>query len=513
MATSGIVYLIGAGPGSPDLITVRGFELLSRADTVVYDNLIPAELIVRLPETVEKIYVGKQSDRHTLPQEQINELLVRLAGEGKTVARLKGADPLVFGRGGEEADYLKTNDIPFEIVPGVTAAAGATAYSGIPCTDRRLSAWALLATGHKAADGELPTVPWEWVAQAKNGTLIIYMGVGQVKEIVASLTDGGLESDTPAAVVERATLPTQRVFTGILGELPDIVLREQIHAPALFIIGQSVTLRDRIDWFGRRPLHGKRIMVLRPADQAVMVYASLRELGAEVLPYPTIATRPSMDQQAWGKVQQFAAAERWLVFTSENGVRYFMNQFPRIVGDLRALAQYHIAAVGVGTSRALAQYGLQADFLPDKATVAELGRQLAGKHRMEGAQVVRVEGNLSDDTIPDTLREAGAEVARLPVYETYHPRWADGFKERLLSHRPDIIMFTSGSTVNGLFEILSSEEIQVLTKDARLASIGPSTSDTLRDKGLKVAIEAKEHSLPGMIDEIMAHVLQKGDGQ
>ncbi len=513
MATSGIVYLIGAGPGSPDLITVRGLELLSRADAVVYDNLIPAELIVRLPETVDKIYVGKQADRHTLPQDQINELLVRLAGEGKTVARLKGADPLVFGRGGEEADYLKANDIPFEIVPGVTAAAGATAYSGIPCTDRRLSAWALLATGHKAADGELPTVPWEWVAQARNGTLIIYMGVGQVREIVASLTDGGLQSDTPAAVVERATLPTQRVYTGILGELPDIVVREQIHAPALFIIGQSVSLRARIDWFGRRPLHGKRIMVLRPADQAAMVYASLRELGAEVLPYPTIATRPHMDQQAWEKVRQIDAAERWLAFTSENGVRYFMSQFPHIVGDLRALAQYHIAAVGVGTSRALAQYGLQADFLPDKATVVELGRQLADQHAMAGAQVVRVEGNLSDETIPNTLRAAGAEVIRLRVYETYHPRWADGLKERLLRHRPDIIMFTSGSTVDGLFEILNDDEIRSLTEDALLSSIGPSTSDTIRGKGLQVTIEATEHSLPGMIDEIMSHVLKKGGAQ
>lgn len=510
MAESGIVYLIGAGPGSPDLITVRGLELLSRADAVVYDNLIPAELIVRLPEAVEKIYVGKQADRHTLPQDQINELLVRLAGEGKTVARLKGADPLVFGRGGEEADYLKENDIPFEIVPGITAAGGATAYSGIPCTDRRLAAWALLATGHKAADEQLPTVPWEWVAQAKNGTLIIYMGVGQVRSIVSSLMEGGLEADTPAAIVERATLPTQRVYTGVLSKLPDIVEDESIHPPALFIVGKTVTLRDRIEWFGRRPLHGKRIMVLRPADQAMTVYASLRELGAEVLPYPTIATRPSMDQSAWQSVREIDAAERWMVFTSENGVRYFMAQFPRIVGDLRALAQYHIAAVGVGTARALAQYGLQPDFVPDKATVAELGRQLADKHKMAGAQVIRIEGNLSDETIPNTLQEAGADVFRLRVYETYHPVWADGLTERLLTHRPDIIMFTSGSTVDGLFGILSDDDIKLLTRDAALASIGPSTSNRIRSKGLKVAIEAKEHSLPGMIDEIMAYVLKKG---
>ncbi|MFH1687662.1 MAG: uroporphyrinogen-III C-methyltransferase [bacterium] len=511
MADGGKVYLIGAGPGDPELITVRGQHLLAECQVVVYDNLVPTELIVRLPATTRKIYVGKQAGQHALEQDQINQLLVDLARQGKTVARLKGADPLIFGRGSEEAAFLKKNGIPFEIVPGVTAASGAAAYAGIPCTDREKASFVVFATGHKAGEKDTTSVPWDWLGQAKKGTIVVYMGVSEVAEYVSRLIEGGLSPRTPAAVVERATMPTQRRFTGVLEDLPRLVTDHAVRAPALFIIGEVVTLVDKIDWFGGRPLSGKRVMVLRPADQAAEVYSLLRQSGAEVLPYPTIATRGIVDHQAWERFETFASTDGWLVFTSENGVRYFMSRLVSGAFDIRALARFRIAAVGVGTARSLSKYHLSPDFLPQKATVAQLARELADRHNMTGKTIVRVEGNLSDNTVPEILADAGGTVIRMPVYETYYPTWSDDLKAKLLKAPPGAILFSSGSTAVGLQEILSADEISIVTSGAIIASIGPSTSQAIRRFGLSVAVEATEHSLPGLVNALIDHYLNCGD--
>ncbi|HOP07624.1 MAG TPA: uroporphyrinogen-III C-methyltransferase [candidate division Zixibacteria bacterium] len=508
----GKVYLVGAGPGDPELISVRGQRLLESADTVVYDNLIPPELIISLPPETALIYVGKKASDHALPQDEINALLVQLAREGKTVVRLKGADPLIFGRGGEEAAYLKQHGIVYEIIPGITAAIGAAACTGIPCTDRTRASLVTFATGHKAKDKDVSSVPWDDLARLKNGTLVIYMGVGEVAGIVSQLIDGGMSPDRPAAIIERGTLPTQRRVIGTLGTLPDLVQQESIRPPALFMIGETVELHSTLDWYGGKALSGLRVMVLRPADQAGSVYHELRELGAEVLPYPTIATREVVDDNAWSKIKRLSGSHRWLLFTSENGVRYFMRQLAEKVGDVRHLAAYRIAAVGYGTARALREHALTADFIPTKATVARLASELCETYSLAGAEVVRVQGNLSDNTVYDTLTAAGASVLPLEVYHTYHPEWPDEYRNRLFDFPPDVILFSSGSTAEGLVQKFSVGELARLTEKAVLVSIGPSTSAMIESYGLKVTVEAAEHSLPGVIEALVSYFTKEKQG-
>lgn len=500
----GTVYLVGAGPGDPDLITVKGKELLRTADAIVYDNLIPLELIVTLPETVERHYVGKQASLHALPQEEISLLLVKLAKEGKHVVRLKGGDPCMFGRGGEEASVLRENDVPFEIVPGVTAGTAALAYAGIPPTDRRKASTVIYATGHRCVSRE-SLVNWSWIAKSADTTVVIYMGVKELPEIVQKLRDEGMSSDMPAAVIERGTYPTQRVVTGTISNICARATEIDIKPPSLIVIGDVVDLRDDLCWFGKMPLVGKRVMVTRPADQAQEMYRELRRLGAEVLPYPTLATRPSIPESLWDKITHLSSVTRWLVFTSENGVRYFLPEFLKRVGDVRMLAQFHIAAVGFGTARILQQFNIEPDFVPTEATTAELGRQLAESYQLKGATVVRVRGNLGDDRVERALIEAGADVIPVQSYESYMPPWPENLKAKLLKTPPDFVLFTSGSASDGFVANLSREEIAQLGA-VQYVSIGPTTSDVIRDHGLEVALEAEDHSVPGVIDALVRHV-------
>jgi uroporphyrinogen III methyltransferase/synthase len=502
---TGTVYLVGAGPGAPDLITVRGAQLLVECDAVVYDNLVPDELITLLPSSVERIYVGKKASAHSLPQEEINQLLVDLASRGKRVVRLKGGDPFVFGRGGEEAEFLAEQKIPFEVVPGVTAGIAGPACAGIPVTDRRYASSLTLMTGHKAATSEADEESWSWLGQAKDNTIVIYMGVAELEQNVKRLLDAGKSPDTPAAAIERGATPTQRVITAPLVELPERVREAGLQPPALFVIGDVVSLRDKIDWYQQRPLSGLRVMVCRPADQAVWVYQRLRDLGAEVLAYPTIATEEDVDQSGWQRVIGLDVLDRWLVFTSENGVRYFLKQWREQVGDVRGLADYRIAAVGYGTARALETFTLKADFVPTVATTADLASQMATTLELDGATVVRVRGNLGDDRVEQTLTKAGASVISLTVYQTMTAQWSDVMKDKLLTNPPDVIMLTSGSTVDGLAANLNEDELRGLTEGAFIVSIGPMTSEVIRGQGMTVGLEARTFSIPAMIDELVAH--------
>jgi uroporphyrinogen III methyltransferase/synthase len=498
----GVVYLIGAGPGDPGLITVKGQHLLRNCDAVIYDNLVPAELIVSLPDNVEKRYVGKKAGHHSLPQDEINRLLVDLANQGKKVARLKGSDPLVFGRGGEEAAFLKENGIPYEIIPGVTAALGAAAHSGIPCTDRNKASCVLFVTGHKAEEKSVSSVPWEWVGKATNGTLAIYMGVGEIENITAKLIDSGMSPEIPTAVIERGTHSTQRTLIFPLREIPNKVKEKNIKPPAVFIIGEVVNFREKLKWFEEKPLSGVAVMVTRPADQAQEMYQTLRQLGAEVLPYPTIATKAYYDESGWESFRKMKVEKRWLVFTSENGVRYFFRQMLGKIGDIRNAAAFKIAAVGFGTARALEKLSLSPDFTPSKATTADLAHEMKSRLDLSGADVVRIRGNLGDDTVERILMEAGASVLSLHVYETYHPAWPDNFRQKLFEYPPDVITFTSGSTADGLCAILTEDEIRKLTEGKVIASIGPSTSKVIESHGLHLTLEAREHNIPSLIKEI-----------
>jgi uroporphyrinogen III methyltransferase/synthase len=508
----GIVYLVGAGPGDPDLISVKAERLLRNCDAVVYDNLVPDEVIVTLPPSVERHHVGKKSGDHTLPQSEINALLVRLASEGRTVVRLKGGDPFIFGRGGEEAQFLKAHDIPYEIVPGISAGTASMEYAGIPCTDRHTSSFVVFVSGHKAMEKSTSSVPWEWMGRMSDGTLVIYMGVAEVGSIVKKLMNAGMSPDLPAAAIERGTFSTQRTVITSLGHLPDRVAEHGLVPPTVFVIGNVVTLRDTIAWFGGKPLSGVRVMVTRPADQARPLYGLLREFGADVLPYPTIATEEDHDDAGWAALGALGGEKRWVVFTSENGVRYFLRQWQAGRGDIRSLSAYRIAAVGEGTARALGEHFLSTDFLPTIARTDELARQMRKSVDLEGGAVVRIRGNLGDDRVEKALEEAGAKVVPLRVYRTCTPEWSREFVQKLFAYPPDVILFTSGSTVDGLHELLTAAEVKRLTSGATIVSIGPHTSQVIRSHGMAVDIEAGEHTIQGMVEKLLAHYRMERQG-
>ena len=500
----GRVYLVGAGPGHPDLITVRGRMVLESVDAIVYDNLIPSELLITLPAHIERRYVGKQSSVHALPQEEINALLVTLAREGKNVARLKGGDPFTFGRGAEEATHLRQNGIEFEVVPGVTSGSAALAFAGIPPTDRRKASMVMFVTGHKASDPE-SQVCWEWLAKARCATIVIYMGVAEMQHLVDTLIEFGMDPNTPSAVVERGTFPTQRVFESPMKDLPATAIANNVRPPSLIVIGEVVTLREQVKWFAGRPLFGKRILVTRPADQAHEIYRELRDLGAEVLPYPTIATKEEIDNDGWQRVADETNSNRWLILTSENGVRYFLRQFADRFGDVRRLADYKIAAIGFGTARALEQAHLVADFVAKEATGKSLATEMVEQLDLKEATIVRVRGTLADDTVESILSAATDRIIPLTVYHTYIPDWSDDLKAKLLRYPPDYIMFTSGSSSDGYVQNLSDDERRTLSA-ARIVSIGPSTTRVVKEHGLTVALEAGTHSIPGVIEKLIEDV-------
>ncbi len=499
---AGKVYLIGAGPGDPGLITVKGKRLLNDCDAVLYDNLICSELIIGLPDHVEKHYVGKKAKDHPVPQQKINELLLKLAREGKNVARLKGSDPLIFGRGGEEAKYLKEHGIKFEIVTGVTSGLAGPAYAGIPCTDREKASFVVFLTGHKASEKLKTSVPWDWVAGAKNGTIVIYMGVGEIRNIVDQLVENGMSPDNPAAIVERGTFPSQRVFTGLLKDLPDMVADNDVKPPALFVLGEVVTLQPSLEWFTDRPLLGLRVMVTRAFKQAESLYKKLRELGAEPLPYPTIAIK-TIDDDNWNKLDDVQSDNRWLIFTSENGVRSFFELLHNKIGDIRRLTGYKIAAIGAGTAQALNENNLLVNFIPSIGTVNILVEEMIKEYDLKDASVVRIRGNLADKLIETEFPKLGTDVIPLTVYETYYPHWPEGLTQKLLDYPPDAILFTSGSTMKGLYKNLSAEEADNVISAAKIFSIGPKASKVLESEGLTVTREAKVQTIDGLLDELV----------
>ena len=384
-SSPGIVYLVGAGPGDPGLLTLRGAELASRADVVVYDHLASARLLDLVPRNAIRICAGKSSGHCTLDQDQINALLIEHARAGRLVVRLKGGDPLVFGRGAEEAEYLARQGIPFQIVPGVTAGVGVTAYAGIPVTHRGLSSAVAFVTGHEDPEckaepgaGRIERMRLEWSALARfPGTLIVYMGVTHLAAICRTLLNAGKDGATPAAVIESGTLPAQRVLEGTLATIADLAKAHAIHAPALLVVGSVVDRRGELTWYESLPLFGQRIVVTRPIDEAVRIAPELKSLGAEVLLAPSVRILPIADtaplDEAIGRLAEFD----WVVFTSGNGVRFFVERLMSLGRDLRAIGHLKLAAIGPVTAQTLAHYHLRADLVPDTYRSEALAEALA----------------------------------------------------------------------------------------------------------------------------------------
>ncbi|MCL2409845.1 MAG: uroporphyrinogen-III C-methyltransferase [Oscillospiraceae bacterium] len=436
MTKRGTVYLVGAGPGDPGLITVRAKRLIENADVIVYDRLIGDEILSMIPDGMKRIDVGKDAGNHPVPQGEIGEILLREAAEHKTIVRLKGGDPFVFGRGGEEAELLFDNGVPFEIVPGVTSSIAAPAYAGIPVTHRDFTSSLHIITGHGKNDTE---VSIDYGALIRfGGTLVFMMSVATAPAIASGLITAGMDENTPAAIIENGTTAKQRNFTGTIKELPDIIRREGVKSPAVIVVGGVCALAQKLSWLSHRPLHGCRVLVTRPRDVARSFGESLRELGADVTYYPCIETQPL-------KFSLQLDGLDWAIFTSAAGVNAFFACLENAGYDARKLANISVAAVGDRTAAALKKYGICADFVPKIFDGKHLGAELtAAGHIKSGQNAALYRANIGGEDIVEILREAGVNLLDIPVYETVltatEPDNLAGY---------DYITFTSASAVDG----------------------------------------------------------------
>jgi uroporphyrinogen III methyltransferase/synthase len=516
-ARPGVVYLVGAGPGDPGLMTARSLELIATADAIFHDRLIPPGALDGAREDAELVYVGKAPGKPSVPQDEIGERLIEAARAGKSVVRLKGGDPFVFGRGGEEGEALREAGIEFEVVPGVTAGVAASAYAGIPVTHRDDASAVAFVTGHE--DPEKPETALDWEALARfPGTLVFYMGVKRLADNAAALIAAGRNPDEPAVAVERGTMEGQRTVVATLATLAEAVEREGIGAPALIVVGPVVGRREALAWLERRPLHGRRVVVTRARAQASGLAAALRSLGAEVVELPAIRIEPRIESDEVRQAVERLGEYALVCVTSPNGAHLLFEALAKAGLDARALGggtrngqvgargtdatgetrgPATVAAIGPGTARALAEHGIKADIVPDRFVAEALVEALAGVD-VEGRRVLIARAAEARDVLPEALRERGAEVEIVSLYEAVREEPVPEAIEAAQS--ADYVTFTSSSTVHNLTEALGDR----FPSAARIVSIGPITSDAARAAGLEVAVEAERHDIDGLLAAVLA---------
>jgi uroporphyrinogen III methyltransferase/synthase len=492
---SGRVYLVGAGPGDPGLMTRRALELLGRADAVVHDRLIPPGALAAARPGAELHDVGKRPGGSRL-QDDVNDLLVRLARAGKEVVRLKGGDPFVFGRGGEEAEVLAAEGIPFEVVPGVTAGLAGPAYAGIPVTHRDRSSAVALVTGHE--DPQKPEASLDWRALAAfPGTLVFYMGVRSLPLVAASLRAAGRPAAEPVAVVERGTLAGQRTVLGTLEDVAARAERAGIRPPAVTVVGPVAALRERLAWFERRPLFGRRVVVTRARAQAGGLAGRLSALGADAVEAPAIRIEPRPVEGELARAVDGIDAYALVCVTSPNGAALLFDALGAGGRDARALAGATVAAIGPGTAAELRRRGIRADVVPERS-VAEALVEALEDVEVAGRRVLVARAAEARDVLPDALRERGARVDAVALYDTVADPLAAGRADDVA--RADYVTFTSSSTVRFLLGSLGGG----LPDGPRLVSIGPVTSATMREHGLPVHVEAARHDVDGLVEALLA---------
>ncbi|MFQ6000856.1 MAG: uroporphyrinogen-III C-methyltransferase, partial [Anaerolineae bacterium] len=501
MSDKGVVYLVGAGPGDPGLITVKGLKCIGRAEVVVYDRLVNPLLLTAAREGAELIYVGKSAHHHALPQEEINALLVRKAREGKTVTRLKGGDPFLFGRGGEEAEALAQADIPFEVVPGVTSAIAAPAYAGIPVTHRDYTSTFAVVTGHedptKASD-----IEWAKIATGA-GTLVFLMGVGNLPLIVGELLKHGRPPDTPVAIVRWGTEGRQQTVTGSLQDIVDRAKEAEIMPPAVIVVGEVVSLRDRLRWFDTKPLFGKQVLVTRSREQASILSGRLRELGAEPVEFPTIRTAPPQDFGPLDEAIESLPSYDWVIFTSVNGVKSFMQGLLVKGQDVRALAGVKLAAIGPATAGELEGLSLRVDYLPQRYVAEAIAEGIGD---VAGARILLPRADLARPSLVQGLEAKGAVVDEVIAYRTLPGEPSAEIKRIVLDGKIDIVTFTSSSTVHNLVSALEAEVgagWRTALGKAAIACIGPITARTAQELGIEVDVVAQEHTIEGLVEAIV----------
>jgi uroporphyrinogen III methyltransferase / synthase len=496
----GIVFLVGAGPGDPGLMTTRSLELIVAADVIVHDRLIPDDALTVARPDAELLYVGKEPGAASVPQEGIAELLIDRARQGKLVVRLKGGDPFVFGRGGEEAEALAAAEIPFEVVPGITAGIAAPAYAGIPVTHRDDASAVAFVTGHEDPDKEDSSLDYEALARFP-GTLVFYMGVKALPRIAESLIAAGREPSEPAAVVERGTLPGQRTVSSTLDGIAAAAEEAEIRAPSVTVVGPVAARREQIAWLERRPLHGKKVVVTRARAQASELARQLDALGAESIELPAIRIEPRIETKEVRLAVESLHAYALVCLTSSNGVRLLFEAMAAEGRDARALANASVAAIGSGTEAALAVHGVLADIVPERFVAEELVAEL-DKLELDGKPVLVARAAEAREVLPDALRKRGAKVDVVTLYETVAETPDPEALER--ARDADFITFTSSSTVRNFMEASPNG----IPEGAKVVSIGPITSEAAREAGLTVDAEAERHDIGGLVEALLGAVDQ-----
>lgn len=502
MPKSGTVYLVGAGPGDPGLLTQRGAELLARADVVICDALVNPDLLRLAPEEAEIIFAGKRSNLHAIPQDKLNKLLVDRAKAGRTVVRLKGGDPFLFARGGEEAERLAKAKVPFEIVPGITSISAVPAYAGIPTTHRDHCSSIIVLTGHEQPGKPDSTINWKHVA-AEPGTKIILMGIERLSHITRQLLKNGLATNTPVALIRWGTTGRQQTIIGILKNISAKASKAKFKAPAVVIIGSVVNLHKQLNWFESRPLVGCRIVITRGRQQAGALASRLAEKGAEILEIPTIKIEKPDDMDPLKDAILGIASYNWLLFTSSNGVEHFFRWFHEAYDDIRAIGGCQIAAVGSTTAARLKALHLKVDLVPDNYTTVGIANAFEQHQSIENLTLCLLRAQVANPELPKALSGMGAIVDDIPVYKTV-PETSDrnNAAARLADEGADIVTFTSGSTAENFHERFNLPKT-VKQHGLRVVSIGPETTRVLKKIGVAPTIEASPHNMDGMVKAVL----------
>ncbi len=496
------VYLVGAGPGDTGLLTLKAVECLKKAHTIIYDALVNPKILLFANEEAEKIYVGKKAGKHTLPQSEINQLLTDKAKEGKIVVRLKGGDPFVFGRGGEEAEFLAEKGIEFEVVPGISSAIAVPVYAGIPLTHRKYTSTLTIVTGHEDVSKNKSDLPWQKIAEL-GGTIVILMGVSNLTQIVRELVNNGLNGQTPVAVISWGTLLEQETVVGTLSDIEEKAVR--LNPPAVIVIGEVVNLQQKLNWFEQKPLFGKRILVTRSREQASKLTELLKEYGAAVIEFPVIKIVPPANFKKLDRAINKITDYDWLIFTSSNGVKYFFNRLKEIGQDIRQLKGIRIAAIGPETKKVLEDLGLLVDFQPEQEFTQE--GLLEGFKKFEAKRVLVPRSASARAVLIKRLKQLGAEVDEVTVYRTINEESNKAHLKELLSREAiDIITFTSSSTVTNFCRLFKEEERARLLNKVKFACIGPITAKTAQEMGLKPDITAKEYTIAGLVEAIISEL-------
>ncbi len=499
--TEGICYLVGAGPGDPGLLTLRAREVIEQADIIFYDYLSNPAILSWAKHEAEKYYVGKQAGDHAVPQAQINDIISKHTMAGKRVVRLKGGDPFVFGRGGEEAQALVAAKVPFEVIPGISSVYAAAAYAGIPVTHRDHCSQLTVFTGHEDPDKEASKLDYQQLASAP-GTKVLLMGVERIALIADQLMQHGMAKETPVAMIRWATTGQQQTLTATLADVADEVSRGGFKAPAVAVFGSVVNLRDELAWFEqRRPLLGHTVVVTRTRKQAGKLSAMLVSLGADVVELPVIRIAPPLDEKVLGEAVESAHEYDWIIFTSPNGVDAFFAKFFERYNDARCLGKAKIAAIGPATAKSVANYHLAVDLIPESYVAEEVVNAFRQVGGVENLKILLPRAEGARDVLPDDLEAMGGIVDRVVAYRTLPEELTEQELARVSSAAVNWITFTSSSTVENFLKLNLPWPPQ-----AKAISIGPVTSATLKECGIEPAVEAKQFDIPGLVDALLAEV-------